>query len=176
MDFSRQGAGRELPRMTKAPESETSLKNVIITKRHLTRFMRDGGRAQPRRNLPQMCSNTTNAMNSRLSTSTVVGPLRASASARPLRMWTWGLSGQCQVYRPRLRLLRLPVTRAVCRPRRLLLSRPDTRNFVGPVCKLRRPLLRLHKALRSCFPPPFPSASSAGLRCAPNGPGGGAGS
>lgn len=44
-----------------------------------------------------------------------------------------GLSGQCQVYRPRLRLLRLPVTRAVCRPRRLLLSRPDTRNFVGPV-------------------------------------------
>ena len=32
---------------------------------------------QPLRNLPQMCSSTTKAMKSRLSTSTVVGPLRA---------------------------------------------------------------------------------------------------
>ena len=31
--------------------------------------------AQPLRNLPQMCSSTTKAMKSRLSTSTVVGPL-----------------------------------------------------------------------------------------------------
>ena len=34
---------------------------------------------QPLRNLPQMWSSTTKAMNSRLSTSTVVGPLRTRA-------------------------------------------------------------------------------------------------
>ena len=43
---------------------------------------------QPLRNLPQMCSSTTKAMKSRLSTSTVVGPLRgAGDGAQSAQSW-----------------------------------------------------------------------------------------
>ena len=53
----------------------------------------------PPANLPQMCSSTTKAMNSKLSTRTVVGPLRNASRGHSERVWPLR-EPQLSLYKP----------------------------------------------------------------------------